>query len=145
MRVTVLLTDAASVADGKLYVHGGGYTETVVPSRTVIALIFELGPDELWKAVEWELTLHEWGGAPFIPSGMNEPALVRGGFSWAEEVPQVHHAEIARVPVVVPISPLALPAPGLYEWRVTANGESRPDWGAGFTAITAEMQRGFET
>src|SRR5205085_2278254 len=65
MRVTMLLCDAAQVADGKLFVLGGGWSITGAQmGPSAIALKLEVPWDQTDVAHHWELYLVDADGRP---------------------------------------------------------------------------------
>ena len=77
----MLLCDAAQVADGKLYVLGGGWSMTGPdPVPSAIALKIDVDWHEAELAHHWELFLEDADGRPVLvetPEG-TQPVEVRG-------------------------------------------------------------------
>src|SRR6266567_3613182 len=83
MRVTMLLCDAAQVADGKLFVLGGGWSITgATMGPSAIALKLEVPWDQTNVAHHWELYLVDADGRPVtIQTDDGQQAIeVRGDF-----------------------------------------------------------------
>ena len=100
MRVTLLLCDAAQVADGKLYILGGGWS-LIGPDPTPSAVAMKVDVD--WTEVDrlhhWELFLVDEDGQPIVaqtPDGP-QPIEVRGDFevSRPESVPEGSPVDVA--------------------------------------------------
>jgi hypothetical protein len=131
-----MLADHAAVAEGKLFINGGGWNTTGLgPTPLAIAGIIEVP----WTETNTEHTfrfelLDADGGAVLVdtPNGQ-EPFFVEGGF------------EVGRPPGVKPGTPLPFPlafglvAPplqvGRYEWRLTIDGQGDEDWSLPFNVI----------
>ncbi len=76
----MMLCDSAQVADGKLYVLGGGWSMTGPdPVPSAIALKIDVGWHEAEEAHHWELYLEDADGRPVLvptPDG-EHPVEVR--------------------------------------------------------------------
>src|ERR1700723_631477 len=110
----MLLCDAAPVADGKLFVLGGGWSLTGPdPMPSGIALKIDVGWHEADQVHHWELYLEDADGRPVMvdtPDGTH-PVEARGEFN------------VGRPPL----------EPGTrYPWRLSIGGESEADWALGF-------------
>src|SRR5439155_10839618 len=83
MRATMLLCDAAQVADGKLYVLGGGWSITGPdPAPSAIAVKIEVGWHEADESHHWELFLVDADGREVTvdtPDG-KQAVEIRGDF-----------------------------------------------------------------
>lgn len=89
-----LLADAARVADGKLYVHGGGWdriTASTFPSRHLsmaVALIFRVQYDEALTGQPVSISIHTEDGKQITPPVTHEvsaghpPGTLRGAPSF---------------------------------------------------------------
>ena len=131
----MMLCDAAQVADGKLYVLGGGWSMTGPdPVPSAIALKIDVGWHEAEAAHHWELYLEDADGRPVLvdtPEG-EHPVEVRGEFT------------VGRPPASPRARPSTWPWPSTsarcrstpgtrYTWRMAIDGESRPTGCSGFT------------
>jgi hypothetical protein len=140
VRVTMLLCDAAQVADGKLYVLGGGWSMTgPEPAPSAVALKIEVDWHEADILHHWELFLEDADGQPVMvetPDG-SQPVEVRGEFSVAHP-PDVPEGTPIDVALAVNIGPIPL-APGTrYVWRLTLDGEALAGASLGFGTRPAE-------
>jgi hypothetical protein len=130
MRVTMLLADAAQVADSKLFILGGGIN--VIPSTPApqaIAAVIDVPWDQADRMHDWKLELLDADGMPVLMNDL--PVIVAGQF-------QVTRGEAAEpgvplpMPLAVNFSGLALP-PGLrFAWRLVINDDTEPDWQVSF-------------
>ena len=97
VNVTMLLCDAAQVADGKLYILGGGWSMTGPdPVPSAVALKIDVDWNEAGSPHHWELFLEDADGQPVMletPDGL-QPVEVRGEFTVAQprEFPRDHRS-----------------------------------------------------
>lgn len=139
MKATILLCDSALVAEGKLFVLGGGWSLTG-PGLAPMAIAMKL--DVAWGEAQdshhWELYLVDQDGNPVVfdtPEGP-QPVEVRGDFQVG--TPQgVPLGSDIPVNIAVNLGPLPLPPGGRYTWKLTVNGESNQDWEASFSTRMA--------
>ncbi|MGD0343746.1 MAG: hypothetical protein ABSB55_02130 [Acidimicrobiales bacterium] len=130
MRVTLLLCDAAQVADGKLYILGGGWS-LIGPDPTPSAVAMKVDVD--WNEVDrlhhWELFLVDEDGQPIVaqtPDGP-QPIEVRGDFevSRPESVPEGSPVDVA---LALNFGPLPIAPSSRFTWRLSIDGETQEDW-----------------
>src|SRR5271169_5560254 len=131
----MLLADAAQVADGKLYILGGGWSVTG-PDPTPSAVAIKVGVDwhEFNSAHHWELFLEDADGALVTfetPEG-SQTIEVRGDFS-ATAPAEVPVGTPVDVPIAVNFGPIPLGAGARYAWRLVINGETLPGATVSFT------------
>lgn len=135
MRVTMLLCDAAQVADGKLYILGGGWSLIgPAPMPSGVALKIDVDWTEVDRAHHWELYLVDQDGQPVLaetPDGP-QPIEVRGDFEVGRpiEVPAGSPIDVA---LALNFGPLPLQGSTRYTWRLVINGESQDDWNLAFS------------
>lgn len=141
MKVTLMLADAAQVADGKLYILGGGWSAIVPGGPFAVAGKIEVPYDRATETHEWRLELVDADGQPVLVhpalDAEPQPLVLSGSFSTG--IP----------PHVVPGTPLdsviaANFAPGLplapssrYQWRFSIDGQEDEDWSLGFSTRAA--------
>lgn len=133
----MMLCDAAQVADGKLFILGGGWSLMGPdPSPSAVAIKVDVGWTEAELSHHWELYLEDADGRPVMvdtPEGMH-PVEVRGEFQVSRPSPEiVPEGTPIDVSLAVNLSPLPLAAGNRYTWRFAVDGESRDDWALGFT------------
>jgi hypothetical protein len=130
VRVTLLLCDAAQVADGKLYILGGGWS-LIGPDPTPSAVAMKVDVD--WTEVDrlhhWELFLVDEDGQPIVaqtPDGP-QPIEVRGDFevSRPESVPEGSPVDVA---LALNFGPLPIAPSSRFTWRLSIDGETQEDW-----------------
>lgn len=138
MRVTMLLCDSAQVADGKLYILGGGWSLIgPTPMPSAVALKIDVDWNEVDIVHHWELYLVDQDGQPVIadtPDGP-QPIEVRGDFEVArpEAVPVGSPVDVA---LAINFGPLPLTLGARYTWRLAIDGHSGEDWVLAFSTRT---------
>jgi hypothetical protein len=141
MRVTMMLCDAAQVADGKLYILGGGWSVTGPdPTPSAIALKIEVGWNEAEVTHHWELFLVDADGREVTvetPEG-RQPIEIRGDFETGRPV-GIPEGSPVDVPLAINLGPIPLPAGTRLMWRLVIDGETREDWAIGFTTRPAVL------
>jgi len=138
MRVTMLLCDAAQVAEGKLFVLGGGWSITgATMGPSAIALKLEVPWDQTNVAHHWELYLVDADGRPVtIDTDDGQQAIeVRGDFEVGRP-PGLPTGAPLDVPIAVNLPPLPVQAGERYEWRLTVDGESDEGWSVAFSTLS---------
>lgn len=131
----MLLCDAAQVADGKLYILGGGWSMTGPdPVPSAVALKVEVDWNEADRTHHWELFLEDADGRPVLvqtPEG-SQAVEVRGEFT-VTQPPSLPEGSPIDVALAVNMGPIPLPDGSRYTWRLTIDGESLPGAAVGFT------------
>ncbi len=140
MKATMLLCDAAQVADGKLFVLGGGWSITgPEPTPSAIAIKVEVDWHEAAQPHHWELFLLDADGQPVgieTPEGRHL-VEVRGDFEVGQPA-EIPAGSPIDMPLAVNVGPLPLAPGGRYTWRLTIDGEADETWVLGFTTRAAE-------
>ncbi len=135
MNVTMLLCDAAQVADGKLYILGGGWSMTGPdPVPSAVALKIDVDWHEAELAHHWELFLEDADGQPVLvdtPDGA-QPVEVRGEFT-VTHPPGVPEGSPNDVALAINLGPIPLNPASRYAWRLMIDGEALPGASVGFT------------
>ena len=135
----MLLCDAAQVADGKLYVLGGGWSLVGPdPMPSAVALKIDVDWTEAGSPHHWELYLVDEDGQPVMvetPDGAR-PMEVRGDFEVGrpETVPEGSPIDVA---LAVNFGPLPLEPGTRFMWRLVIDGDSDPDWVLAFSTRAA--------
>jgi hypothetical protein len=122
----MMLADMAQVAEGKLYILGGGWHVTTAPSGPcAIAMIVDVDWEETNKRHEFLLELVDADGRPVAlpgPSGEHSPLRIGGNFE-AGRPPGARAGTVTSVPLAVNFGPLPLAGDAQYQWRVTIDGD----------------------
>jgi hypothetical protein len=135
MKVTMMLADSAQVAEGKLYVMGGGWTVTgPEPSPFALAGIVEVP----WHLTDEEHVLRfeliDLDGSPVMvptPDG-DAPFFIEAKFEVGRP-PGTRPGATLSMPFAFNNGPLQLPPGSDLECRYTINGEPREDWRLAFS------------
>jgi len=131
----MLLCDSAQVADGKLFILGGGWSVTGPdPVPSAIAMKIDVDWHEADMAHHWELFLEDADGRPVMvdtPEG-HHAIEVRGEFSVTRPttVPEGTPIDVA---LAVNMGPVPLAAGNRYTWRLVVDGETSETWALAFT------------
>lgn len=139
VKVTMLLCDAAQVADGKLYILGGGWSVIGPdPAPSAIAIKLEVDWHEAATSHHWELFLLDADGREVgvdTPDG-RQLIEIRGDFEVGrpEGVPVGSPIDL---PLAINLGPLPLSAGARFTWRFTIDGESDDGWSTSFTTRPA--------
>ena len=139
MKVTLLLADSAQVADGKLFILGGGWSITgPKPSPSALAIKIEVPWNESNRGHHWEARLEDADGlvVSFAGSDGDSRMSFDGEFEVGRPPGMVEGTPI-DLPIVLNLPPLPLSA-GRYTWRVTIDGSGDEHWNAAFTVRAGE-------
>lgn len=131
----MLLADSAQVADGKLYILGGGWSVTgpeSVPSG--VAIKIEVDAHEFDAPHHWELFLEDADGVPVTIATPEGPQQieVRGDFV-AQSPDNAPPGTPVDVPIAVNFGPIPLQPGARYTWRMVIDGNSLPGATASFS------------
>jgi hypothetical protein len=125
MKLTLLLADWAEVLNGKLYVMGGGWTETgPTPTPSALAALVEVDWDETNREHTARFTLVDGDNQAVTvptPTG-HEPLFVETKFNVGRP-PHVKPGTSFNVPIAINVGPIPLPPGKVYVWRCHLNGE----------------------
>lgn len=128
--VTILLADAAQVADGKLFILGGGLTVTGPrPQPLGIAIRIEVPWDRANVQHEWRLELLDEDGQPV--RAQDRPIVVAGKFE-AGRPAGLRPGTPLNVPLAINFATLPLQPGHSYTWQLSINGQIRNEWRASF-------------
>jgi hypothetical protein len=142
MNTILLLADAAQVADGKLFILGGGWSVTGPgPLPSAVAIKVTVDGTEFDAVHHWELFLEDGDGHPvLVPTGEGEsPLQVSGDFTVPSTIELPAPGATADVPIAVNFSPLPLTPGARYVWRFTIDGETPPGGYAAFSVRPSEQ------
>jgi hypothetical protein len=143
----MLLCDAAQVADGKLYILGGGWSLVGPdPSPSAVALKVDVEWHEVDAMHHWELALEDADGQPVhveTPEGV-QPIEVRGDFT-VMRPPAIPEGSPIDVALAVNFGPLPLQPGSRYAWRLVIDGQSEENWVLAFTTrpVTEDMNNDY--
>jgi hypothetical protein len=143
MRVTMMLADHAQVADGKLFISGGGWT-ICGPGATPasVAVIFHVPWQDTNKKIEFSLRLTDEDGYQVSqPGPRGTQPIQAGGQFEAGRPPGVAPGTEISVPMSFNII-LQLPAGGRYTWILAVDGEEDNAWRLSFVTRQAPTANG---
>ena len=126
LSVTLMLADAAQVADGKLFILGGGLAEIGPgPQPVAIAMLLDVPWDLTNTQHEWQFELLDEDGTPVLFD--DQPILVGGQFEAGRPVGATPGTAIG-VPLAINFTALPVDPGRRYDWRLAIDGTSEPEW-----------------
>lgn len=120
----VILADSATVADGKLYIHGGGWGAIAAHQFPVahksfgVAFATRVGWNETNQPLDLSLDVVDQDAKSILPSG----AALSCGTLRVGRPPQIVAGTDQTVPGVVTLEGLTFPAGGTYAVVLSING-----------------------
>jgi hypothetical protein len=131
----MLLCDHVAVAEGKLYISGGGWTITgPAPVPTGIAVILGVPWDRANVQIQFTLRLLQEDGQPVLQEGPVGPTpLEIGGQFEVGRPPGVRPGSPLDVPLAINMGPLLLQPNSRFSWELMVDGETHADWHLAFS------------
>lgn len=140
MRIVLLLADHAQVAEGKLFISGGGWSLTgPAPTPGAIAIKIELPWDRTNVRHRVQIELVDADGHPVTvttPMGTVEPVQVGAEFE-AGRPPGLKPGTSIDVPLAFNYGPLPLAPDSQFTWQLWFDGDTQEDWQVSFTTRPA--------
>jgi hypothetical protein len=131
IRVTMLLAEAAQVADAKLFILGGGLSLiSPFPGPLAIAMKIDVPWDRAGREHDWKLELLDADGMPVLIG--DRPVIVQGTFEVGRS-DQLQPGTPLAMPLAVNFSGLTLPGGQRFAWRLVIDDDTEPDWQIAFT------------
>lgn len=134
MKATLLLADHADVANGKLYVNGGGWTVTgPQPIPSAIGLLIHVPWDQTNTKHRIYLELLDSDGNSVMtemPEG-EQPIHAEGEFEVGRPA-GVKPGTTLNVPLAFNFGPIPLAPGSQFEWRLSIDGHQDEDWRVAF-------------
>jgi hypothetical protein len=131
VRVTLLLADAAQVADRKLFVMGGGIALIGPrPQPLAVAVLVEVPWDRANIKHAWQLELVDADGNPVMAN--DRPVLVGGEFE-AGRPAGIEAGTPLPVPMAINFSGLPVKPGESYQLRFAVDGTTEPEWQTRFS------------
>jgi len=141
VHVTMLLCDHAAVAEGKLYLSGGGWTH-IPPSPTpfAIALFIQVPWSLADRVVTFVLRLVGADGQPVMVSDEagSRPLCVEGQINVGQTT-SIRPGTMLPVPLAFNFPGLPLPAGERLVWQLEIDGRYREDWSLAFDVREAPI------
>jgi len=124
MRATALLCDHVEVADGKLFINGGGWDQ--IPAGglpTGLALLVHVPWDETNQKKNLVVELIDEDGSPVLQQGPagGEPVRLEIGFEVGRPPGTSRGSEFV-MPLAMNFPPLLLAQNSSFVWQVQVNG-----------------------
>jgi hypothetical protein len=142
VRATLLLADHAVVADGKLYINGGGWSVTgPTPTPSAIAVKLDVPWDRANQKLQLRLRLIGQDGEAVTIDGPQgpQPVEITGEAEIGRPPGLVHGADI-DFPLAFQLGPLPLEPGQRYQWVLDIDGETERDWHLTFSTRPAEQE-----
>lgn len=135
-RVTMMLADAAQVAEGKLNVLGAGWNVTgPAPTPFAIAIIIEVPWRHTNREHTYRLELVDLDGNGVTLQG-SDPLMFEEGFEVGRP-PGMRQGSYLPFPRAFNFGPMPIPPGGHYEWRLAIDDEMREEWRLPFSTRAA--------
>jgi hypothetical protein len=128
-KVTLVLADNAEVAEGKLFILGAGWFQTIPGSPGSLAGIISVPWTETNRKHIFVAVLVEADGSPVTietPAG-NQEVQLRAEFEIGRP-PGLPPGMQLNQPFAANYASLPVQSGKMYEWRYSINGKSRSDW-----------------
>ena len=136
----MLLCDSALVAEGKLFILGGGWSVIgPQPTPMAIALKLDVAWTELEDAHHWEMFLEDADGKEIIfdtPEGPR-PVEVRGDFQVGRPQGAIEGARVS-VNLAINIGPLPFTPGQRFNWKLVIDGQAKEEWVLSFSTRSLE-------
>lgn len=135
VKVTMLLADSAQVAEGKLYILGGGWSLIGPdPAPSAVAIKLELDWHETDRMHHWELFLEDADGQPvtFMSENGLESIEIRGELS-AMRPEGLMEGTPVDIPMAINLGPLPIEPGNRFTWKFLLDGEAIEGGSIGFT------------
>jgi hypothetical protein len=136
MRVTMLLADAAQVAEGKLNILGGGWDVCGPgPTPMAIAVKLEIPPSQTRRKHTWSVELVDENGQPvFLDTAEGEKSAVtiHGQIERIRDRKSPPPDEPVSLRFVINMVPLPLEPGSSYAWRLSIDNKTSRDWQVSF-------------
>lgn len=127
----MLLCDHVAVADGKLYIAGGGWSvKGPAPMPSGIAILFGVPWDQANHAHHLRLTLERQDGGPVMQQnelGQSQPVEIEADFEVGRP-PGLARGTDLDLPLALNLPPLGLEPGQRYRWVLEVDGERSDDW-----------------
>jgi hypothetical protein len=139
VRATLLLADHAVVAEGKLYISGGGWSVTSGGAPSAIAVKLDVPWDRTNERLQLRLRLVGQDGEQVTVPGPEgpQPVEIAAEAEVGRPAGLAHGADV-DFPMAFQIGPLPLQPGQRYQWVLDIDGETREDWRLTFSTRPAQ-------
>lgn len=126
----MILADHAVVAEGKLYINGGGWSvRPAGPTPMFIAMKFDVPWDRAARPIELLLRLiDEDGHVVAHPTPVGEQPTQIGARLEVSRPPGLTPGASIDAALAIGVPAFALPAGRRFSWRISVDGQEREDW-----------------
>lgn len=135
-RVTMMLADHAQVAEGKLFISGGGWSVTGTPTQpSALAVLLQVPWTDANRKIPFKLRLVDGDGQPVrqpTPHGPSAPIEITGDLEVGRPI-GIPEGSLLDAPFAANVPPLLL-SPGRYVWELWLDGGTRTEWQVSFLA-----------
>lgn len=131
-----MLCDFAQVADGKIFVCGGGWSDTGTPTNPMaIAVLVQVPWGEANRRLRFALRLLDEDGSVLLQPGPagQQISIESAGELEVGRPPGLLEGSMLNAPLAIKTGPLLL-KPGRYVWEFSLDGRTEENWNVAFTA-----------
>jgi len=131
----MLLADAAQVADGKLFILGGGWNVCGPgPTQMALAIQVEIPPSQARRKHHWSIVLLDGNGEPalLLADGQKSAVAIEGQFERTRTSDSASPDDPARLTFAFNMMPLPLQPGSHYVWQLSIDNKTRKDWRVSF-------------
>lgn len=135
MIVHMMLCDHAQVADGKLFIHGGGISRVQgsgLPPATCIAVLMLVPWDHTNQPIDLTLQLLTEDGQ--LVTDQNGEHRILNAQVEVGRPPGVEPGIDIDVPMALQVGGVFLP-PGRYTWQLGIDGQTKQAWQVRFSVV----------
>jgi len=134
VNVTMLLADSAQVADGKLYILGGGWSVTGPdPTPSAVAIKVMVDWHEFNSSHHWNCSSKTPMDSPCASTRPTDHSPLKYGRFLAVAPDGVPVGTPVDVPIAVNFGPIPLQDGSRFTWRLVIDGDSLPGGTVSFT------------
>jgi hypothetical protein len=145
MKVTMLLADAAQVAEGKLNILGGGWDMCGPgPTPMAVAVVLEVPPSQARRKHTWSVVLVDQNGEPaLLPAdGQKSTVAIHGEIQRIQSPKSAPPERPVKLHFAINIAPLPLEPNTSYAWRLSIDNKTRSEWQVSFSTRPATAPSG---
>ncbi len=143
VKLTMLLCDHVAVAEGKLYINGGGWVETGPdPIPFGIAVLMEVPWNDTNRRIDFKLGLHHEDGHEVTqPGPVGVQRVEVGGEIEVGRPAGVPEGSAIPVPLAINLPPVLLEPGQGYYWEAVISDQTREEWRLSFRVRSRPASR----